>query len=798
MRDSFFGLHTKPTIKQAPFPSRDLGLRLVDLYFQHANPQIPILHRQEYMAMFERVYAADEHERTARESYMLNIVFAIGAGIIVGKPTGLEDENGPAEDELRASDLQPHKRRKLKEEQRQPEEYHASAIVHLETFLASSTEPSEGIGSSLEELQAVLLLAGFALLRPVAPGLWYIIGVAVRLAIDLGLHVEDGVDLNASGTGDAGKGSNGDALMKDGSKLSGSDPKDRGRRQYIRDFRRRLWWCVYSFDRLVSSCVGRPFGVSDHDVTTGFPSLLEDEYITPSGLLPPQDGSDGPSYKHVAYHYFRLRLLQSEILQVLQYRQAQLARERGVDQDNPYMLTDLPSPFLKVFDGSFKRWRTDIDRRLWEWKDAAPSQAETGVQFSPLFLELNYWQAVIMLYRQSLSIPTDLADDVRSATEDVQSPSMTYVEEREDEDTVFLKVAEAGQKVLKLYRQLHRLYLVNYTFLATHHLFMAGMYWVYSSRWFTDVVLGISFLYAIWHSPVVRSRLVGYPFLAVTLTDHLQTLDDVDFTVLAATSVLDDLVEMCPPAGACRDAFGRMCKATIKMCLATTGFGSQASVHAQLRNQNQSHRPVALPPSMSTSDPMDLSMDPNNPNLPYALPPDMRKRQPVFDYDLRDLFSEEESAGRQFNRTAPQYPFPQSSYQQQPAATAAAAAAPSATLSADQQSSLANMYPSSYANPFQQHTPSLTQSTLQQQQQQQQQQQSSYPTLLSPYSELDFLDSISLPDAFGAGAADNQLGDTADFGLGIGWDGTLPGGNWDEGSGGVDLFEGFFFGGTAG
>jgi hypothetical protein len=41
---------------------------------------------------------------------------------------------------------------------------------------------------------------------------------------------------------------------------------------------------------------------------------------------------------------------------------------------------------------------------------------------------------------------------------------------------VFLKVAEAGQKVLRLYRQLHRVRLVNYTFLATHHLFMAGIY----------------------------------------------------------------------------------------------------------------------------------------------------------------------------------------------------------------------------------------------------------------------------------------------------------------------------------
>jgi hypothetical protein len=35
-------------------------------------------------------------------------------------------------------------------------------------------------------------------------------------------------------------------------------------------------------------------------------------------------------------------------------------------------------------------------------------------------------------------------------------------------------------------------------------------------------------------------------------------------------------MEKCPPAEACRDAFDRMSKATIKMCLSTTGFGANA------------------------------------------------------------------------------------------------------------------------------------------------------------------------------------------------------------------------------
>jgi hypothetical protein len=166
-------------------------------------------------------------------------------------------------------------------------------------------------------------------------------------------------------------------------------------------------------------------------------------------------------------------LLQSEILQVLQHRQAQQARASGTNQRNEFMHTKLPSPFLTKFE-SFRAWRADIDRRLQEWKDSAPTQIDAGVQFSPLFLELNYWQAVIMLYRQSLVVPTGLQGVLGTTGSDIGSPSIAGVDDREDEDLVFLKVAEAGQKVLKLYRQLHRVHLVNYTFLATHHLFMAG------------------------------------------------------------------------------------------------------------------------------------------------------------------------------------------------------------------------------------------------------------------------------------------------------------------------------------
>ncbi|KAJ5154870.1 uncharacterized protein N7500_010309 [Penicillium coprophilum] len=604
MRDSFFGLQTRPMMKCATFPDRELAERLVDLYFEHANPQMPILHREDFMELLHKTYLLEEKKRSARALYVLNIVFAIGAGIIFeDKPQSSDDENRSSRDQASSGPKRP----RLSSHQYQPEEYHASAIVHLESFLGSSS--SEGFGG-LEELQAVLLLASFALLRPVAPGLWYIVGVATRLAVDLGLHYEDGAGI--------------DSATKDGNQAqSRIDARERGRREWVRDIRRRLWWCVYSFDRLVATCVGRPFGISDQAISTEFPSMMDDKYITKSGLLTPLDGA--PTYKHVAFHYFKLRLLQSEIHDVLQYQQTRAVRRRGPGAVLPH--AELSSPFLQGFD-SFRSWRHDVHRRLVEWQETAPTRPETGVRFSIELLELNYWQAIILLYQQSLTVPAELAGELTPA-DDVSSPTFSNPDEGDEEDHVYLNVAEAGQKVIRIYRQLHRVRLVNYTYLATHHIFMAG----------------ISFLYAIWHSPLVRSRL---------------TLDEVDFTVLAATSVLGDLMHKCPPAEACRDAFERMSKATVQMCLSTTGFGSQVDmsrVHAASNAGNP------LYPGRPRQ-PMDQRPRAGQGQVRRVMPARPSRPVPKFDMNLADLFTDNTPLAdhpRPENRTGgPSYPQPDS------------------------------------------------------------------------------------------------------------------------------------------
>jgi hypothetical protein len=276
--------------------------------------------------------------------------------------------------------------------------------------------------------------------------------------------------------------------------------------------------------------------------------------------------------------------------------------------------------------------------------------------------------------------------------------------------------------------------------------------------------------------------------------------------------VLDDLTEKCPPAEACRDAFVRMSKASIKMCLSTTGFGNRGGFG------NQQSQTSSL--NAATADFANQNL---NPNAPYFIQKTnagnaLQRRKPEFDYDLRDLFSDEESLARPFIRynnmpkmspaqrqslnipqqmpilkaessnvaIGPQQ-FP--AYPQQASRTSSALTSPVMATNYPQQPS-----PTAYgANVPNSNTYSSFANQI----------SSQYPGM-SPFSDLDFLDTFPLgPDARQGSTDPGQLGTDpalADFNMdfGIGWDGSLPAVGYGDEGGGVDLFDGFFFGGQQG
>lgn len=310
-----------------------------------------------------------------------------------------------------------------------------------------------------------------------------------------------------------------------------------------------------------------------------------------------------------------------------------------------------------------------------------------------------------------------------------------------------------------------------------------------------------------WH--LLASRLV--------LTIYTQqSLDDVDFTVLAATSVLGDLIEKCPPAEACRDAFDRMSKATIQMCMSTTGFGPQA-----LHHRGPAHAPnTAYPPASEA----DTEMSGYQPTGHFQ---QARRPVPRFDMNLKELFSEDETDRRSFGRISnqlgsmrpppPPQPVKQEHQQMQPFTTDLKISPQMRSHHQQQQQTYS--YPhqnlpspqpqQSYTptsstttiSPLMSHTPNPNPMTSPYQLSNQlpydafaQNMTSTYPDL-GTFSDLDFLDSFPVQGPSSSTNVTDAAGSLQDLGFGMGFgDGTH---DWSDGNG-LDLFDGFFFGGGPG
>lgn len=104
---------------------------------------------------------------------------------------------------------------------------------------------------SLHNIEAMALLVLYNLRSPSNSGIWYMVGLAVRSAVDLGLHREAHY-----------------------SKLG----------LYECQLRRRLFWSIYYLERVVALSLGRPFSLAERDIDVKLPSPVSEEFGSPSSL----------------------------------------------------------------------------------------------------------------------------------------------------------------------------------------------------------------------------------------------------------------------------------------------------------------------------------------------------------------------------------------------------------------------------------------------------------------------------------------------------------------------------------
>jgi hypothetical protein len=191
-------------------PSREAADSLVNVYFQFAQTGSPLLHEASFRRQLDIVYASLELVSSADErsdndfKLAAFFVFAVFAVAIV-----IRKKRDPFGASITVADR-----------------YHKMALQ----FYQAAVLPND-----LSAVQAALLLAKYSYHHPTIWDVWKPIGVALRLAIELGLHR----DQETTET---------DAL--------------------VLDMKRRVFWVAYTMDRGVAIGLNMPLGISDGAITT--------------------------------------------------------------------------------------------------------------------------------------------------------------------------------------------------------------------------------------------------------------------------------------------------------------------------------------------------------------------------------------------------------------------------------------------------------------------------------------------------------------------------------------------------
>ncbi|RDW56761.1 hypothetical protein BP6252_13984 [Coleophoma cylindrospora] len=291
-------LHTR----SAGAPSEQNGSRMITAYFTRLHPRHPFLDRLEVWRLHDdrvRLTTSTNLSKSERFGiFKLYLVYAIGATLVQSTD--------------KSANLS-------------PESYYITALQHISAALI------------------------YHLRSASSHGLWYMIGLAMRTCIDLGLH----------------------------RKLNEQNLTPR-----IAQLRRRLFWTVYSLERLISISLGRPVSIADRHIDIELPDEIEDvttsnksSYQTPtsnsvnSATSSPTPSVPSPSrspqtvYLSQGIYLFRIRRIESHIHHSI-YR---------TDRTLPSLLPKI-GPFYSELES---------------WKEAVHARFPPGGDLTYVMLEYN-------------------------------------------------------------------------------------------------------------------------------------------------------------------------------------------------------------------------------------------------------------------------------------------------------------------------------------------------------------------------------------------------------------------------
>ncbi|KAJ5498511.1 C6 transcription factor [Penicillium expansum] len=276
-------------------PTDEMGTRILETYFTRLHSRYPFINRKQVWQIHAdrwRLAKIKREDLTRSDQFAifkLNLVYAIGATM------------------LRVSEKYAYT---------SPERFYTAALQHVPTMCEAR---------SVDNIEAMVLLVVYHLRTASSHGMWYMIGLAMRTAIDLGLH-RKAYETNM-------------------------DP-------FTTQMRRRLFWTVYYLERVVSMSLGRPFSISDRHIDLDLPLEVDDDIEDPTLLTAPLDPTKTTTLTFAIY-LFKLRRIDSRIqhkiyradrplsslrpkmdplyLELEQWKESAVLRFNGPDLDYPML-----------------------------------------------------------------------------------------------------------------------------------------------------------------------------------------------------------------------------------------------------------------------------------------------------------------------------------------------------------------------------------------------------------------------------------------------------------------------------
>jgi hypothetical protein len=321
----------------ARLPSERLGEDLVNTFFSHRWPSLPCLHKPSFLERCYRPLMNGERIDPV-SAFLAYMVFAIGA--IDLKRV---EPDGP----FSHSDY-----------------FNIAVKNYLDSLLLTE---------DIRCVQGLLLLSAYGMNEPQTVNVWFATGLALRMAIDLGMHRNT---INEQPT-----------LLE-------------------AQRRSRVFWCVYVMDRSVSIALGRPLGIRDADIDMEMPLVLTDEDLVLGAISPTssQRGVPNPSDTSTFIHIIRLRQITATI------QEAFGSVAKGSRPENYY--EDL---------------RNEIHDQLDIWITSAPRYPRTVSTFQSIeWFQIAYHHAILSLHRPSLAWPRVSHEDLQICSDSSISLISSY------------------------------------------------------------------------------------------------------------------------------------------------------------------------------------------------------------------------------------------------------------------------------------------------------------------------------------------------------------------------------------